>query len=231
LVCSNHFQSAKYAKDKRNIKHRRDSHSQYRFDRMTELLNLSPKMNPFLLAEILRNREGIQNSALGFGNEKALNQLLAHHSVIFKPESRIMWVSSSPYQLGAYTAYDLKEIFSSNRNHLKSNAIDSLLIDKDPFQFSTAFLNYEAFRIVDRKVDEALKNKDGSFSVNDIVAYIALNPNYWVAHFKAGLLYEQASDFCNAKWAFERALQKEITTVSDRENVKKALKRINKRIK
>lgn len=231
LVCSNHFQSEKYANDKRNKKHRRESHSQYRFDRMTELLDAAPKMNPFLLAEILRNREGLKDIALGYGNEKALNQLLAHHSIIFKPESRIMWVSSSPYQLGVYTAYDLNEIFGANRNFLKSNAIDSLLIDKDPFQFSTAFLNYEAFRIMDRKVDEALKNKDGSLSASDINAYIELNPHYWVVHYKAGLLYEQASDFCNAKWAFERALQHEITTASDRENVKKALKRTNKRIK
>ena len=43
---------------------------------------------------------------------KALNQLLAHHGIVFKPEELMAWVSSNPYQLGEFVAYDLKEIFS-----------------------------------------------------------------------------------------------------------------------
>ncbi len=231
LVCSNHFQSDAYKKDKRNLKHIEESHSKYRFERITELLNLSPQMNPILLAEILRNREGIQEKLIGYGNEKALNQLLAHHAVIFKPESRLMWVSSSPYQMGAFTAYDLNQIFGSERAFLQSNAIDSLLIGEDPFLNSVAYKNYELFRVVDRQVDQALKTQDKIFTPKQIEDYIALNPNYWVVHYKAALLYQKANDYCNAKWAFEAALEKEITTTQDREKVKSALKKNNKRIK
>lgn len=231
LVCSNHFQSDAYKKDKRNLKHIEESHSKYRFERITELLNLSPQLNPILLAEILRNREGIQEKLIGYGNEKALNQLLAHHAVIFKPESRLMWVSSSPYQMGAFTAYDLNQIFGSERVFLQSNAIDSLLIGEDPFLNSVAYKNYELFRIVDRQVDQALKNQKNIFTPKQIEEYVALNPNYWVVHYKAALLYQKANDYCNARWAFEAALEKEITTKQDREKVKLALKKNNKRIK
>jgi hypothetical protein len=231
LVCSNHFQSDAYKKDKRNLKQIEESHSKYRFDRITELLNLSPQMNPILLAEILRNREGLQEKMIGYGNEKALNQLLAHHSVIFKPESRLMWVSSSPYQLGAFSAYDLNQIFGNERAFLSSNAIDSLLIPEDRFLYNTAYKKYELYRILDRKVDLTLKNKEPLFTAEQIQHYISLNPEYWLVHYKAGLLYQLSEDYCNAKWAFEAALMKEITTIPDMEKVKQSLKKNNKRIR
>lgn len=231
LVCSNHFQSDTYKKDKRNLKQIEESHSQYRFDRITELLNLSPQINPILLAEILRNREGLQEKMIGYGNEKALNQLLAHHSVIFKPESRLMWVSSSPYQLGAFSAYDLNQIFGNERAFLSSNAIDSLLIPEDRFLYSTVYKNYELFRILDRKVDLTLKNKEPLFTTEQIQHYISLNSEYWLVHYKAGLLYQLSRDYCNAKWAFEAALEKEITTIPSKEKVRQALKKNNKRIR
>lgn len=232
LVCSNHFQSEAYKRDKRNNKHIQKSHSKYRFERFTELLEAdSSKMNPLRLSDILRNREGLENTLIGYGNEKALNQLLAHHSVIFKPESGLIWVSSNPYQLGAFTVYDLNEIFGNERKSLVSNMIDSLVIPKDNFTESDDYRKYELFRIMDREVDKALKEDSLIFDREKIEYYIALNPNFWVVHYKAGILYQQLHDYQNAKLAFETALKKEITTIPDREKVQRALKKNNKRIK
>ena len=45
LICSNHFQSDAYAVDENNIKHKAESHSQYRYKRMEELLDASEKLN------------------------------------------------------------------------------------------------------------------------------------------------------------------------------------------
>ena len=78
---------------------------------MQELVAENEQLTPEKIANILRNTEGLQGKSLGYGNEKALNQLLAHHSVIFSPEERIAWVSTAPYQLGEFVAYDLKEFF------------------------------------------------------------------------------------------------------------------------
>src|SRR5690606_25467020 len=80
VVCANHFQSQPYQSDKRNVKQLAESHSKYRFDRMHELIEEAPPLTPVQAAAVLRNREGMGNAPLGYGNEKAINQLLAHHA-------------------------------------------------------------------------------------------------------------------------------------------------------
>ena len=111
LICSNHFQSDNLKNGERNQEQILNSHSKYRFDKMVELFEENPKINPQIAAKILRDREGLQHLPLGYGNEKALNQLLAHHGIIFKPEQRLVWVSANPYQMGEFVCYDLKAIF------------------------------------------------------------------------------------------------------------------------
>jgi predicted choloylglycine hydrolase len=92
LICSNHFQGEDLKNEKRNQLQIANSHSEYRLERMEELFAESPKINPEIASEILRNKEGLQNISLGYGNEKALNQLMAHHGVIFKPKEKLVWV-------------------------------------------------------------------------------------------------------------------------------------------
>ena len=116
LVCSNHFQSKLYETDKRNLNAIQNSHSQYRFDRMNELVEKNPPITPKMAAEFLRNQNGLKGQNIGMGNEKSINQLLSHHGVIFQPEDRLMWVSANPFQLGAFVAYDLDEVFQKMEN-------------------------------------------------------------------------------------------------------------------
>src|SRR5690606_31580499 len=55
LVCSNHFQSEVYKNDKKNLKTIEESHSKYRFERVSELFESHPKITPEIAAEFLRN--------------------------------------------------------------------------------------------------------------------------------------------------------------------------------
>ncbi|RZJ33755.1 MAG: acyl-CoA--6-aminopenicillanic acid acyl-transferase, partial [Chryseobacterium sp.] len=87
--CTNHFQSEAYKNDKKNQKHIVESHSQYRYEKLQALLQENPKLNPEKIASILRDQSGLKGERIGFGNEKAINQLLAHHAVIFSPEKRL----------------------------------------------------------------------------------------------------------------------------------------------
>ena len=102
LICSNHFQSEAYQQDQRNLDWIKNSHSQYRYDRMQELLSQEHKLSVTEAVSILRNKKGLNNQPLGYGNEKALNQLLAHHGIVFQPEQLKVWVSSNPYQLDSW---------------------------------------------------------------------------------------------------------------------------------
>lgn len=229
VICSNHFQSDAFKDDENNKEAITNSHSQYRYEKMQELLNNS-KITPAKAVEVMRNREGLGNTSLGYGNQKAINQLLAHHSVVFKPEQKLVWVSSNPYQLGEFVAYDLDEIFGTpHKGILSSMAIDSLTIPKDPFVDTPEFKNYEKYRIEYRIVDKAIKTK-GDLSVDFIKQFQLLNPDYWEVYYKPGIYLYNRGYYTAARAEFEKALTKEITTLPEKKKVEEYLKKIKKKL-
>jgi predicted choloylglycine hydrolase len=258
LVCSNHFQSDALKNDKRNIDQIKNSHSQYRFDRTTQLLDENPKVTPQIAVDIIRNKEGLNNLPLGYGNDKAINHLLAHHGIVFQPAKRLVWVSASPYQLGEFVCYDLNAIFknkkdkdsiiSSDKNTVSlessrapsSNKLgenlsigvsledEKRIISADPFLKTVTYQKYEQFRIEDKKMDLFLKNKENLPS-DFIGNYQSLNPDYWVVYYKPGLYFYQNKKYALAQEQFEKALTKEITTLPEKEEITNYLKKINRK--
>lgn len=218
LVCTNHFQSAAYKDDKRNQKQIAESHSEYRYEKLQEFLNENKKLNPEKMAKILRDKSGLKGEKIGYGNEKALNQLLAHHAVIFSPEKRLVWVSSNPYQLGEFVCYDLNEIFSDKRLKNGKFAKSELNIAKDPFVDSQEYKNYEEFKTLNTQFD-------GKKLLSDefINHYQSLNPDFWLVYYQTGKYYYDQKNYSKAKSEFEKALTKEITTIPDKKNVEKYL--------
>ncbi|ASV29838.1 C45 family autoproteolytic acyltransferase/hydolase [Maribacter cobaltidurans] len=225
LICANHFQSAAYADDKKNQKHILESHSQYRYERMEELLEETSKVNPTEVVSILRDKQGLDEEQIGYGNEKALNQLLAHHGIVFQPEDLLVWVSSNPYQLGEFVAYDLKEVFNLPKVTNQPIAQTDLNIPKDPFLQSEAYKNYERYRMLRDEIEDDISEK-AHIDQSRLENLVALNPNFWEGYFLAGVYnYNMGYDYVAKKY-FEKALEKEITTVPDRENVEKYLRKL-----
>ncbi|WP_081806306.1 MULTISPECIES: C45 family autoproteolytic acyltransferase/hydolase [Chryseobacterium] len=230
VICTNHFQSDAYKNDLKNQKHIEESHSAYRYEKLQELLQEEKKLNPEKIAAILRNRSGLKDKKIGYGNEKALNQLLAHHSVIFSPEKRLVWVSSNPYQLGEFVCYDLNEIFSDHGLQKDNLAKSGLNIATDPFVNSEEFRNYETYRQINIKVSDAIRGR-GILTDDFLSRYLSLNPDFWKGYFLAGKYYFYKKEFSKAKTEFEMALTKEITTIPDKKNVEKYLHKTLKKLK
>jgi len=226
LICSNHFQSAAYLEDKRNLKQIAESHSQYRFDRMEELIKEEEKLNPSEAIAILRNKKGLADKAIGFGNEKALNQLLAHHGIVFKPAELKVWTSTNPYQLGEFVMYDLNEVFSNRKGNASevSLAIKNQTVPEDPFTKTRAFKDYEEYRVMERAMEFALEN-DKDVSEKFLSELRNKNPNYWKSHYLAGKYFYEHKRFSEALRAFNEANTKEITTVPDQENIIKYIRK------
>ncbi|KMQ66886.1 acyl-CoA:6-aminopenicillanic acid acyl-transferase [Chryseobacterium angstadtii] len=231
VLCTNHFQSDAYKNDKRNQKHIIESHSEYRYEKLQELLEEKKKLNPEKMAAILREKSGLKNKKIGYGNEKAINQLLAHHAVIFSPEKRLVWVSSNPYQLGEFVCYDLNEIFSGKKPEESLLAKTTLNIARDPFADSQEFENYQISKMLGAEVSDAAENKDIALTDDFIPYYQSMNPDFWQVYYMAGKYYFSNNEFSKAKTEFEKALTKEITTVPDRQNVEKYLKKTLKKLK
>lgn len=226
LICTNHFQSDGYLSDKKNIKQIKETHSFYRYQKIQELLQKSNKISPEYMAEILRNTEGLNKKSLGYGNEKAINQLLAHHGIIFKPEEKLVWVSSSPYQLGEFVCYDLEKIFNSDFQGVISAQIQERNIPKSKFLSTKEYENYEKYRILEHKIEIDLKTN--KFIDNQSVMQLEnLNPDYWKAYFIIGKVLLQNKDK-RARIYFEKSLSLEIPYSDERQEVEKYLKKSKK---
>ncbi len=231
LICSNHFQSAAYTDDKDNQKHILESHSQYRYERMEELLGEHPKMTPELAVDLLRDREGLDEKAIGYGNEKALNQLMAHHGIVFQPEDLLVWVSSNPYQLGTFVAYDLKEIFKpgSSNSAAKSLSKSALNIAKDSFIETKAYQRYERYRILSRQVSKAIATET-DLEATVLEEFRESNPEFWEVHYLMGRYHYEKGYHRVALNNFLTAATKEITTVPDRERVERYIRKLKRRL-
>lgn len=224
LLCANHFQSPTYAKDKKNLKQIAQTHTAYRYAKMQELVAENEQLTPEKIANILRNTEGLQGKSLGYGNEKALNQLLAHHSVIFSPEERIAWVSTAPYQLGEFVAYDLKEIFKGETYapHTVYPQTNEN-IPADPFLYTQAYKDYEAYRQLEQRLSQQLREKT-TIQISDYLPLTSLNPDYWKGYYLLGEAYWANGQYEEAKEQYKIALTKEIPYAVEKEHIEKRLK-------
>ena len=231
LVCSNHFQSEAYAKDNRNLKTIKESHTAYRYERAEQLLEAKNKVNPENAVDILRDTKGLNGKHIGFGNEKALNQLLAHHGIVFQPKDLKVWVSSNPYQLGAFVAYDLNTIFNTeNKLEIKAQNEGDFTITKDPFVESPAFKKYEMYRIQERDLEQQLE--EDIFETNrDYSAFISLNPEYWKAYYLVGMSYYKQKKYTQALSYFQQSKTKEVTTFLDEELLETYIKKSKRKAK
>ncbi len=231
LICTNHFQSSAYENDEQNQKQILESHSKYRYDRMVELMEATPKINPQEAVNILRNKEGLHDAKIGYGNEKALNQLLAHHSIVFKPDELLVWVSSNPYQLGEYVAYDLKKIFSEQPPHnaQKSLSVSKLNIGKDVFLDSDGYRAYETYRRLDKIIRTAIENHK-NLEAKILAEFARSNPDFWEVYYLIGRYnYNKGYDTV-ALEAFRKAQTKEITTLPDKRNLAELVRKLERRL-
>ncbi|WP_229235992.1 C45 family peptidase [Dyadobacter tibetensis] len=197
LVCANHYQSDTFQRDSVNIRNMQDSDSGYRHARMQELLEQAYPLNVSKAASILRNKKGIGDESIGLGNPKAINQLIAHHAIIFKPAKRLLWISAAPYQLGAFLAYDLAKVFDSGGTVMQT---DSLRIPADPFIRTQSFRDYEHFKQTRHSINRfANMGIPFELSANALSRFVSQNP-------KSYLTYLALGDYFYAKKEFEKAL-------------------------
>ncbi|HQW85131.1 MAG TPA: C45 family autoproteolytic acyltransferase/hydrolase [Ferruginibacter sp.] len=220
IICANHFQSPSLSQTKLNIEQENESASMYRYNRLAQLLDENGKNTVQKTVNILRDQKGLNGVNIGMGNEKAINQLIAHHSVVFEPKKLIVWVSTAPWQLGQYVAYDLKKIFALHGLKDDNEIIDSsLTIAPDSFLLTTAYKNFIVFRTLKQRILDG-----GKISVDSL---IASNPNFYNTYVLAGdYLYKQ-KNYTAALHNYKIALTKVIATKGEEEHIKKQIKKLN----
>lgn len=223
IFSTNHYQSEAFREDPRNRENIATSDSPYRYRRLEELISTRRPLQPEAAAAVLRDYKGLGDQAIGLANEKAINQFIAHHSVIFQPARCLMWVSTAPWQLGKYVAYDLNRIFS--RPDFSGELYEpALTIAADSFLFRQEYQDLMEYRRLCTLVCRSIREHQ-PLEEELVLRLIRTNPQHYYVYELAGDYYaanDRPEEACR-QW--EKALTREIPKTEQRNQIQEKLKK------
>ena len=112
LLCTNHFQSEKFMHNERNLMNINQTDTKYRIELLAEHVEKKEKFDAEDAMAVLLNPFGKGGENIGMGNEMAINQLIAHHSVVFEPDSLNIYVCTQPKDFYPYIKFNLQDILN-----------------------------------------------------------------------------------------------------------------------
>lgn len=230
IICPNHYQGKEYVNDLSNLNNQIESSSLYRSIRLRQLLGDTDTLNYVGAATILRDQKGLNDKNIGLTNEKSLNQLLAHHAVIFKPQDKLMWVSANPFQCGEFVCYNLDSVFANAKTLHENKAINisKYTIPEDPFLKTKNFQDFLHFKNFKHYIQFITKASDKiQLSAQFENAFIQSNPQSYYTYQILGDYYSSRKNTQKAAQYYELALNKEIATIKEERQIKESLAKCN----
>lgn len=224
IILTNHFQSSTFKNTYRTMKNMAETATNYRMFRVENLLEKKEKHSVKSLVDILRNPYGIENTDIGMGNERAVNQFVAHHGVVFKPQKKQIWVSTTNYQMGEMLMYDLNDVFANPKVSKKHTYNSEQTVEADSFIYSKQYKNFLEYRVLTNEYKKDCVKQVGK---KELDYYISLNKNYYYTWFIAGKKYLQNGDTVLASSCFTKALNCAIPRKVDKEQIEEQLYNIS----
>lgn len=219
ILCANHYQSDTFFDDPVNVKNREDNATGYRFQRLQELIERHEVVDQEIAVAVLRNKKGLQDQSIGLGNEKAINQLLAHHGVVFLPGKRMMYVSTHPHVSGQFIGYQLDSVWLTK---LPPDTLSAPLVKADPFLTDSSFFQYEKHKQMYAAIQKATE-ENRAVSADTIRLFEKLNPHYYKTYQALGDYYRNQMNCEQAALYYRKALQKEINNQANRSVIQERL--------
>jgi isopenicillin-N N-acyltransferase like protein len=235
LIVTNHFQSDTFLDDPLNVENMANETSVYRYRRTAELLSSNLPLDPAIAAAILRDYKGLQGKDIGLGNEKAVNQFIAHHSIIFQPEKRRLWIAGPPYQLGEYWLVDLDSIFYHDKGYIQNPLRNSAkledksytkiheegtkihrdldenkIISADSDLSGKVYQNLLKYRALASKIEQ------GQYTDGDTDSLIRFNPEFFHTYRILGDYFSAKGEGQKAEGYYRVALEKEAPSAAER---------------
>jgi hypothetical protein len=206
IIAANHFQSDALRNDPLNMENMENETSVYRQRRVAELLDANPQVTPEAAAAILRDDKGLGGKDIGLGNEKAVNQYIAHHSFIFQPAKRLIWLAGPPFQLGEYWAYDLDSLRNSVLTPRNSAKLSNLSATEGHREIaSDSILLNEAYPKLLKYRSLAKQIESGRYNEGDADSLIKYNPEFFYTYVVLGDYFSAKGVGLRAKGEGHRA--------------------------
>ena len=209
LICANHYQSQAFVMDQINIDNITESDSRHRYAKVKSMLSQKDSLSINDAAFILRNQTDLNGDTLGMGNPRAINQLIAHHSVVIQPEKLMFYASTSNYQLGKYIGYDLNQLF-------KDKKIKSIhTIAEDPFVNSMKYAKFKEYKITKNKISAFLAfGHTLELSQEEVIAFVKTNSELYITYELIGRYYLEKGNKDIAQGYFYTALTKKVASLA-----------------
>lgn len=222
-VCANHYQSKLFQQEEVNRENIKWSDSHFRQERVEELLAETEKLDVNSVVEVLRDRKGRGGKDIGNGNYSAVNQLIAHHAIVFQPDSLRFWVSTAPFQLGKFLGFTLNSLGTE-----KMILDSSYTIVKDPFVESKEFALFQEFRKQKQRINQnTLFGKELQFTDLEIVEFVNANPNSYETYSLLGNYFLGKELNCEALKYYEKAVTFKVASLSEEESIKKKINELS----
>ena len=231
VICTNHYQSDRFRNDPVNVENIRVSDSGYRYRRVQQLLDSLGSIDYLKAAAVLRDIRGVDGEDVGYCNDLSINQMLAMHSVIFKPAEKKIWVSTSPWQFGKFVCFDLDEVFgegdesrnsfseyaqltgvSGTATHSRCTLVgdsgfsdDEMSIPEDKFLETEAFRNILKFKTMQQMLAAASKSRREVQS-DSLALFVSWNPSYYGTYVSVASYLESLGKNAEADEYYRRAL-------------------------
>lgn len=222
IISTNHYLSEAFADEAFNRENIATSDSPYRYARLEELLARYAPLTPEEAAAVLRDRRGVGDRAIGLTNEKALNQCIAHHGVIFQPEKRRVWLSTAPWQTGAMLCYDLNQIFATSEPQEGPLYDPSLTIEADMAFLAADYPRVVTHRALSKQLREAL-DAEQPIEWRLCDSLITNNPHYYGVYDLVGDVAARDGAIEQALTHWQRALECEIPRLGEREAIEQKI--------
>ncbi len=222
MICANHYQSQIYLNDSNNITNIATSDSKYRYDRTKELIQQYKKLNPLLSATILRDQNDLKGDTLGMGNPRAINQLLAHHSVVIQPKQSLLFVSTKPYQLGKYIGLNVE------KSVMQRKLVYDQEIPEDPFLTNSKYNDFTQYKTQKQEISKYLSRQiDLNLSQQQIDNFIHLNKESYLTYDSLGDYFMKKGDKKKAISYYKTALTKKVASKNSEKEILKKIEVAN----